>query len=73
MKKAGGYILGFTTLILVSLAWFHMKGSMLISGDTDNIVSAEIVSGVRTQKLARLPCGMLFAIPRIEGGIEATC
>ncbi|MFP1131054.1 hypothetical protein [Asticcacaulis sp. W401b] len=73
MKKLGGYVLGFATLILVSMAWFYMKGSTLISGDTDKIAFAEIVSGVRTQKLTRLPGGIFFAFPRIEGGIETIC
>ncbi len=62
-----------TTLSLSSaMLWF--LGSVVVVDGTGDILSAAITdSSLAKQPLHRLPGGIFFAIPRVEGAISLRC
>lgn len=71
--KGAGIVAGGFVLLLVSLGWAYIQGSIIVSGETQTIVRADIVNSVRAQRLTALPGGLFFAFPRTEGGIRVVC
>jgi hypothetical protein len=60
--------LGFAGLLFISVA-----GSVVVHDETGEVASAMVTNGREEQALWRLPGGLFFAVPGMEGEVEVRC
>ena len=58
---------------LAGLLYVVIFGSAVVHDDTGEVASAVVTNGREEQALLRLPGGLFFAVPRLEGTIEVRC
>lgn len=66
--------IGGACALLVTYLVFELLGSVIVTDQTGQVVSATIIgSNGATQAMYRLPWGNFVAIPRIEGDVAIRC
>ena len=70
LARSGFVVLG---LGLIGLLYVGVFGSAVVHDDTGEVVAAVITNDREEQALLRLPGGLFFAVPRLEGTIEVRC
>lgn len=66
----------FITLAVLGLAaclYVGVFGSAVVQDETGEVVAAVITNDREEQTLLRLPGGLFFAVPKMEGTIEIRC
>ena len=65
---------GFALLMLLAAALYvAIAGTVIVHGNTSNVVSAVILNDQTKHSLWRLPGGMFFGIPQFDGYVEVHC
>lgn len=69
------YWIGLSVFLLAvaGCAYVLLFGSAVVRDETGEVVSAVITDDHREQAMTRLPGGIFFAIPDVEGTIEVRC
>ena len=65
--------IGVAILGIASYAYVGFFGSAVVHDETGEVASAVITNDRREQALMRLPGGLFFAVPDMEGTIEVRC
>ena len=73
MRRLAWIGLGIAGLGLAGIFYVGIFGSAVVHDDTGEVTSAVVTNGREEQALLRLPGGLFFAVPRLEGTIEVRC
>jgi len=66
-------LIALALLGLARCLYVGLFGSAIVHDDTGEVVSAVITNALQEQALLRLPGGIFFAVPDMEGTIEIRC
>ena len=77
MRRIGWYLrwsaVGLVLLGFAGCLYVGLFGSAIVHDETGEVVSAVVTDDHREQALWRLPGGLFFAVPQVEGTIEVRC
>ena len=73
MRWPARVAIGVAGLGFAGLLYVGIFGSAAVHDETGEVTSAVVTNDREEQALLRLPGGLFFAVPRLEGTIEVRC
>ena len=73
MRWLAWFGFGVAGLCLVGAAFVGIFGYVVVHDDTGAVASAVVTNDRAEQALWRLPGGLFFGVPRMEGTVEVRC
>jgi hypothetical protein len=73
MRRLARVGIGMAGLGLVGICYVGVFGSVIVHDETGAVASAVVTDDHREQALWRLPGGLFFAVPGMEGEVEIRC